>query len=554
MSRLDRRHTVLVTLVGLACLLGMVGPAPGQEPPVFWGIYTPNSFFTQAGPSEVRDINTNYVGDPAKAMAIIGTFIDFEFGNAAFNVPTELEGIWDSGGIPFANVSVGFTTPTRTAAQIAAGAIDGQIAAFADAYKSWVMGQFPPGNNGGRRAFLAPLQEANFGGSYGLDPVSFKLAFARIRQIFDARGVPRESVRWVFAPNGQSAPVGFEAYYPGNALVDVVAFSAYNFGFCVFAFPSWDVFELGMLPYLDRMRAMAPSKPIFIAQTGCVPSQFGGDKNLWLQDTYTKLAGYPALRAVIYFHFQKIEGLPCDPVEWRFFAPAAGINFPGLRNALLAPANGFGYWAPTAPEWSTMAFAPGPGGNTFEDVEPAHPFAGVPNVFYYDAVEKLVARGVSGGCSTSPPLYCPEAMVTREQMAVFLLKSKEGGSYTPPPCTAAPFADVPCSSPFAAWIQELVKRGITAGCGAGNYCPGSPVTREQMAVFLVRTREGAGFVPPPCTQPTFTDVPCSGLFAAWVQQLVADGITSGCAPGLYCPTTAVTRGQMAVFLANTFGL
>ena len=51
------------------------------------------------------------------------------------------------------------------------------------------------------------------------------------------------------------------------------------------------------------------------------------------------------------------------------------------------------------------------------------------------------------------------------------------------------FADVPCSSPFAKWIDELSNRGVTAGCGGGNYCPTSPVTRDQMAVFLLRTLE-----------------------------------------------------------------
>ena len=46
---------------------------------------------------------------------------------------------------------------------------------------------------------------------------------------------------------------------------------------------------------------------------------------------------------------------------------------------------------------------------------------------------------------------------------------------------------MPCSSPFAAWINELVRRGITAGCGAGRYCPGSPNTRAEMAIFLTTT-------------------------------------------------------------------
>jgi hypothetical protein len=183
-------------------------------------------------------------------------------------------------------------------------------------------------------------------------------------------------------------------------------------------------------------------------------------------------------------------------------------------------------------------------GESFPDVPPAHPF--------YRFVETLLHVGVTAGCTATT--YCPDGVTTREQMAVFLLRAREGGAYTPPPCTTAPFPDVPCSSPFAAWIQELVARGITAGCGGGLYCPTSPVTREQMAVFLLKTREGAGFTPPPCASATFADVPCSSPFAAWVQELVARGITAGCGGGLYCPTDPVTRGQMAVFLTKTFAL
>ena len=72
-------------------------------------------------------------------------------------------------------------------------------------------------------------------------------------------------------------------------------------------------------------------------------------------------------------------------------------------------------------------------------------------------------------------------------MAVFLLKAFEGAGYTPPACTTPTFNDVPCSDPFAPWIEELAGRGITAGCGGGNYCPASPVSRSQMAVFLTKT-------------------------------------------------------------------
>jgi hypothetical protein len=139
-------------------------------------------------------------------------------------------------------------------------------------------------------------------------------------------------------------------------------------------------------------------------------------------------------------------------------------------------------------------------------------------------------------------------------MAVFLLVSREGASYTPPPCVTPVFSDVPCSNGFAKWINELSNRGVTSGCGVGTFCPTDPVTRQQMAVFLLVTREGVGYTPPPCTTPTFSDVPCSNGFAKWIEELVRRGVTAGCGPGIFCPTTAVTRGQMAVFLVTAFGL
>jgi hypothetical protein len=139
-------------------------------------------------------------------------------------------------------------------------------------------------------------------------------------------------------------------------------------------------------------------------------------------------------------------------------------------------------------------------------------------------------------------------------MAVFLLRSEEGDIYSPPACVTPTFNDVPCSNPFAKWIEELAGRGITAGCGSGNYCPNNPVTRAQMAVFLLKTAEGSGYSPPACVTPTFNDVPCSNPFAKWIEELASRGITAGCGGGNYCPNAPVTRGQMAVFLVKTFGL
>src|SRR4030095_5327857 len=115
------------------------------------------------------------------------------------------------------------------------------------------------------------------------------------------------------------------------------------------------------------------------------------------------------------------------------------------------------------------------------------------------------------------------------------------------------FGDVPCSNPFSAWINELVAQHITGGCAGGtNFCPTTPVLRQQMAVFLLKTVEGSSYSPPACSAATFTDVPCSNPFSSWIYELVARSITSGCGGNNYCPTNAATRGQMATFLVKTF--
>jgi hypothetical protein len=137
-------------------------------------------------------------------------------------------------------------------------------------------------------------------------------------------------------------------------------------------------------------------------------------------------------------------------------------------------------------------------------------------------------------------------------MAVFILKAKHGANYVPPTCSGA-FADVTCPSQFADWIEELYAEGITGGCGVGAYCPDNPVTRAQMAAFLLKAKHGSSYVPPPCTG-EFSDELCPSLFADWIEELSTEGITAGCGAGIFCPNVPNTRGQMAVFIVKTFDL
>jgi hypothetical protein len=183
---------------------------------------------------------------------------------------------------------------------------------------------------------------------------------------------------------------------------------------------------------------------------------------------------------------------------------------------------------------------------TFEDV--------LDTYWAYSFIERLYNAGITGGCTTNPLNYCPEDTVTRAQMAVFLLRGIHGSSYSPPAVgVSTGFADVPTSHWAAAWIKQFAAEGITSGCGNGNFCPDTPVTRAQMAVFLLKSKHGVSYTPPAATG-VFTDVPVGYWADTWIEQLAAEDITGGCGGGNYCPDAPVTRAQMAVFLVKTFNL
>jgi hypothetical protein len=184
-------------------------------------------------------------------------------------------------------------------------------------------------------------------------------------------------------------------------------------------------------------------------------------------------------------------------------------------------------------------------GKPFNDAQPGDPF--------YSEIGRLVARGVTAGCSLDPPLYCPNNSVTREQMAAFIIKGL--GEFTPPTPGSQRFLDVPPSSPFYNFIDRMAVLNITAGCGGGNYCPANPIPHEQMAVFIIKAL-GMTSPPMPTTQ-RFPDVPLSNPFAPFIEQMAERGIWRGQndIPGLnYSPASAVTRREMAVMLVRAFNL
>ncbi len=143
--------------------------------------------------------------------------------------------------------------------------------------------------------------------------------------------------------------------------------------------------------------------------------------------------------------------------------------------------------------------------------------------------------------------YCPSEPVTRAEMAIFLITSIFG----PNGGTVPPipfFNDVPPGSFGFAQIQLLYSLGITEGCGNGDFCPDEELNREQAAVLIVRARYGASAQITYPETPYFTDVPSNGFGFNFIQRLREDNITSGCTATTFCPTNQVLRGDMAIFL------
>ena len=175
------------------------------------------------------------------------------------------------------------------------------------------------------------------------------------------------------------------------------------------------------------------------------------------------------------------------------------------------------------------------GGTTFVDVPSGH--------LFHDPIEWLAVNEITLGCN--PPLntrFCPDASVTRGQMAAFLSRALDL-----PAADGDTFGDDD-SSVFERDIERLAAARITAGCNPpvnDRFCPDQPVSRGQMAAFL---RRALGL--PSVSGDRFSDDNGS-VFEADIESIAAAGITLGCNPPdntRFCPERPVTRAQMAAFL------
>ena len=191
-----------------------------------------------------------------------------------------------------------------------------------------------------------------------------------------------------------------------------------------------------------------------------------------------------------------------------------------------------------------------------EDAAGGPEFADVGGGVHASSIAALAASGITRGCAVEPARFCPQRPTTRAQMASFLLRAlaATGEGLDLRAAADARFDDV-TSGVHASAVDGLAQLGVFEGteCGEGLFCPGEPVLRWVVAVWLVRVLElPVGEV----GVSRFEDVDAEVWWSPYVEVLADAGITRGCAvePARFCPLGSVSRAQMASFLVRAFGI
>jgi outer membrane protein assembly factor BamB len=183
-------------------------------------------------------------------------------------------------------------------------------------------------------------------------------------------------------------------------------------------------------------------------------------------------------------------------------------------------------------------------GTAFTDVDPSGPH-GV-------AIRCASWWQLARGRTTSE--FAPSAPTTRGQMATFIANLIERSGRSLPDVAPGRFSDVGADSPHARNVERLAAAGVVQGRTATRYAPNAPVTRAQMASFLVRAHDLRTDRRLPAARTTFGDIDPRDVHADNIGRAGGVGIVAGRSAQSYTPADHVTRAQMATFLARTLAL
>ena len=224
---------------------------------------------------------------------------------------------WDPGSKPH-NIKNPADSPDWSLGTIISGKHDAYIRSWARGIKGL-----------GGPVMLRPMHEMNgvwypwSGMANGNKPGEFVAAWRHVHDIFDSVGAT--NVTWVWSVNQLSKPDrrdnAYSVYYPGDAYVDWVSISGFNWG------PSSAAAHLGTfdeifttgLTYLKTT-----GKPIVIGECGCV--QKNTNKAAWMTDSYARLqAEHPEVKAIVYYDAYE-KGVKHGVQDWRIDSSPASAK------------------------------------------------------------------------------------------------------------------------------------------------------------------------------------------------------------------------------------
>lgn len=377
-------------------------------------------------------------------------------------VPLQLSNIWNAGAVPYiefydSNIS-GFV----------GGSFDAEFDGWLDTITGWLLA------DPDRRALIVPFPDANTkSASYGDSAPAFRAAYEKVHDAIRARGVGPDQARFVFQMSAElnsnryaksSVGSGFGIYAPDRDLIDLAAVSWLNTGS-----PTWQDWDALFSARVAEMNGrVGVDIPVLLSIVASAPSGGGETRSGWFADVVDGIEHSKS--AIGFVYLDKDRSID-------YAVGTTGAPEPGLLSALdelNAPHDRLTWVFDDLDAWKVQMRASSPAGVFFDDDG---------SVFEAD-IAWLARSGITMGCG--PGRFCPDQKVTRGQMAAFLyrgLRSLVPATASPPGFTdvsASPFkGDI-------AWLASSgITRGCNPPSNT-RFCPDASVTRGQMAAFLHR--------------------------------------------------------------------
>ncbi len=160
------------------------------------------------------------------------------------------------------------------------------------------------------------------------------------------------------------------------------------------------------------------------------------------------------------------------------------------------------------------------------------------------SISTLAGRGILKGLPGG--LFQPDATLTRAQFATALVRAFD----LPASMTAPPFIDVPAGAWYEPDVAAAVAAGVIVPVDYGSsFNPNSPITRQEIAQWLVLALQGKGIQPPAgAPAKAFSDVPAGSPDASAIGQAATWGLVSGYPDGTFHPAGNANRAEAAVLI------